>query len=208
MEVWVDGQKNFRIEGTPKDRLTVFRAVSDFLRERGRMVVEVHLNGANVSPATLRASFEGAAIAPDDKLEVRSEEVQKMVADSLRQLDESLTELPKACRALAEVFQGEAPEEGFEPFTHIAEIWGHIKEQERLVASALDLDLEAAEVGGANVGAMSTELNGFLKEAAEALQKNDAVMLGDLLEYELAPRAEQEAAIVAWLQERAAALSR
>ena len=42
-------------------------------------------------------------------------------------------------------------------------------------------------------------------EAAQAVLDGDCILIGDLLEYELAPRAEQEARIVALLQELAAA---
>ena len=34
------------------------------------------------------------------------------------------------------------------------------------------------------------ELNGFLKELIDAFQINDSVLIGDLLEYEIAPRLE------------------
>ena len=208
MEVWLDGQNNFKLEGEPKDLMAVFTAISAYLRERGRMAVEVKFNGTNISPGDLRTRLEEAPLADDAKLEVQSEEIEKMVNACLGKLDEALSELPEACRKLAEVFQGDAPTEGFEPFQHIAEIWLHIKSQERMVANALDLDLDASSIGGRSVSEMSEELNTFLEEAAEALKKNDAIALGDLLEYELAPRAEQESVIVAWLQERAAALPR
>lgn len=206
MEVWVDGQKNFRVEGEPADCLALFAAVTEFLRGQGRMPVEVKVDGVNVLPKDLRARFEDQPLSSLAKLEVRSEETVTMVADCLRQLNDALTELPNACRQLAEIFQSDAPGDGFEPFQHVAEIWQHIKAQEQLVANALDLDLAAAEVGGTTVEQLSEELNVFLQDAAVALQKNDAVALGDLLEYELAPRAEQESAIVAWLQARAAEL--
>lgn len=207
MEVWVDGESNFKVEGKPADLMAVFSAASAFLRERGRMPVEVKLNGVSLSPVDLRSKFEGVPL-DGTKLEVRSDEIRKLVDECLSRLESALAELPQACRQLAEVFQGDVPSDGFEPFQHIAEIWLHIKAQEHLVANALDLDLEASNIGGNTIGAMSEELNNFLEEAATALSRNDAVALGDLLEYELAPRAEQEADIVAWLQERAAALPR
>lgn len=207
MEVWVDGDNNFKVEGSPADLMSVFSAVSSFLRDRGRMAVEVKLNGASVAPMDLRSRFEGVSL-DGVKFEVRSDEIRKLVDECLSRLESALSELPQACRQLAEVFQGDVPSDGFEPFQHIADIWLHIKSQEHLVANALDLDLEASNIGGNTIGAMSEELNGFLEEAAEALKRNDAVALGDLLEYELAPRAEQEADIVAWLQERATALPR
>lgn len=208
MEVWVDGQNNFRVEGQPEDLLAVFRAASDFLRERGRMPIHVALDGKDIAPNTMREAFIGVAVPESGKLEIRSEEIVALIAECLRNLDEAIAELPDACRQLAEIFQGESPGDGFEPFHRLAEIWGYIKDQQRLVLNALELDLNSAEVNGQTIANRSAELNAFLEEAVLALKRSDAIALGDLLEYELAPRAEQEAEIVAWLQERAAALPR
>jgi hypothetical protein len=116
-----------------------------------------------------------------------------------------LPDLPHACRSLAEVFHSGTPEDGYEPFQELANIWSLIKTREILVVDALHLDLNALEVGGQVVAGLHSELNGFLEEAAQALQDGDCVLLGDLLEYELAPRAELEAEIVAHLQEHAPA---
>lgn len=206
MDVWVDGQNNFRVEGEPEDALAVFRAATDFLRAQGRMVTVLTVDGVGVSPGDVCARLEGVALAQVAKLEVTSEDIRVLVTESLREVEQAIVELPQLCRQLAEVFQGSDPSEGFEPFQKLAGIWGHVKSRQQLAASALELNLEAAEVQGMRVSALAEELNGFLGEAADALKRNDSVLLGDLLEYELAPRAELEAGIVAWLQERAAAL--
>jgi hypothetical protein len=49
------------------------------------------------------------------------------------------------------------------------------------------------------------ELNSFLDEAAQALRDGDTVLLADLLEYELSPRAELEGEIVSLLRRQAEA---
>ncbi len=208
MEVWVDGQNNFRVEGAPEDLLAVFRAATDFLRERGRMPIHVALDGKDISPTGMREAFLGTPVSDTGKLEIRSEEIATLIKECLSNLDEAIVELPVACRQLAEIFQGDAPDDGFDPFHRLAEIWGYVKDQQRLVANALELDLNGAEIQGQSVATLSAELNTFLEEAVQALKRTDAIALGDLLEYELAPRAEHEAAIVAWLQERADALPR
>ena len=48
----------------------------------------------------------------------------------------------------------------------------------------------------------------YSETARDFTDTDSCLRVGDLLEYELAPRAEREAEIVAWLQERADALSR
>jgi hypothetical protein len=50
------------------------------------------------------------------------------------------------------------------------------------------MDLERLEVEGKDLKAFTTELNGILRELVQAFQNQDSVLLGDLLEYEVAPR--------------------
>lgn len=207
MDVWVDGQNNFRVEGEPEDALAVFRAATDLLRAQGRMVTELKIDGVRVSPEAVLSQLQGLSPSAVGKLEVSSEDARVLIGEALREVEQAVAELPQLCRELAEVFQSPTPNDGYEPFQKLAEIWGHVKSRQQLAASALEIDLGEVEVQGQRLGTLAEELNGFLDEAAEALKRNDAVLLGDLLEYELAPRAEREAAILAWLQERAAAPS-
>ena len=122
---------------------------------------------------------------------------------ALGDLEGVLPELPEACRKLAETFHSESPESGFEPFQQFAHIWKTIKERELHIVGALGIDVDELEIDGQPIGPMHDELNKFLDEAAEALKNNDCVLLGDLLEYEMAPKAEKEIEIVAMLRSRA-----
>lgn len=208
MDVIVDGARNFAVEGEPADVLAVVSAADEFLRKQGRMIVSVNVDGEPVAPEDLVARLGGRAVAGAHTLEIASEALDDLVDRCLAELRASLPELPAACRSLSAVFHGEDPRAGYEPFEQLAEIWGHIKERERLVATALDLDMEALALDGAPFRKLHEELNGFLQEAEQALRDSDLILLGDLLEYELAPRAEREADIVALLQEHATARAR
>ncbi|MCL4218856.1 MAG: hypothetical protein KJ052_17880, partial [Candidatus Hydrogenedentes bacterium] len=88
-----------------------------------------------------------------------------------------------------------------------AEIWQTIKARQIQLSSAMDIELETLEIDGISIGQHSEELNAYLEEAAKALEGPDYVLLGDLLEYELAPRAELESRIVGLLEERRRNLS-
>jgi len=203
MEVTLDGERNFAIEGDPKDALAVMAAVNRYLRERGRAIMAVRVDGRDLSPQAVHAQLAGTDNAEIDELVVESKPIGALVNETLAELREHLPELPVACRSLAQIFQSEKPEQGFEPFVALADIWKNVKERQRLVVSALDLDLDELQVNGATLNRKSEELNGFLEEAVGALNAQDCVAIGDLLEYELAPRAEEEAAIVELLQSRA-----
>ncbi len=200
MDVIVDGASNYNLQGAPEDVFGAVGAVSEFLRSQGRSVLSVKVDGEEVSPENIDQRLKGKSIADVTRLEVGSKSTSALVEECLSGLQEFLPELPQVCSNLAEVFQGEKPDEGFEPFGELAEIWGHIKTREALVANALELDLGDLEVDGNTVQSVHAELNQFLQEAEQALKDGDIILLADLLEYELAPRAELEVSIVSLLQ--------
>lgn len=200
MDVIVDGASNYDLKGEPADALTAVGAVSEFLRSQGRSILSVKIDGNDVQPEEMTDRLKDLPTSAVERLEIGSEATSVLVENCLEGLSTTLPELPAVCRNLAEVFQGENPEEGFDPFVELAGIWADIKSREILVADALELDTKALEIGDKSLHAMHGELNQFLEEAEQALKDGDIILLGDLLEYELAPRAEQEAAIVALLK--------
>lgn len=204
MDVIVDGERNFRFDGEPKDLLSAIGAIDVWLRERKRALTAVKVDGETVTPDSLLDTFEERALDSASTIEVQSSPVQDLVRQCISEMNEVLPDLANACRSLAEVFHGETPEEGFDPFQELAGIWEHIKTRQMLIANALQLDVERLELDGEPLSAIHDDLNHFLEEAEEALRAGDCVLLGDLLEYELAPRAEREIEIAALLGARAA----
>lgn len=194
MEVIVDGDRNVVLDGHPTNAIATVVAANTYLKEQGRAILSVKADGREV------AAEELAGLGEVNVLEITSENVAELVQRSFDELDQVLPELPKVCHSLAAVFQGDAPSEGYEPFEKLAEIWGAVKSQELLIAGVLGCSLEDMRVDGMPVLRMHEELNRYLEEAADAIRTGDCVLLGDLLEYELAPRAEQEGQIVAALR--------
>ncbi len=205
MELIVDGERNFEFQGAPEDALSALAAVDQHLQDQGRAMLEVKVNGEIIGPEDVVGRLEGTALEDLQTLEVRSSDLGGLVAQSIKDLEDALPELPVACRKLAEVFHGDIPEEGFEPFNELANIWSHVKAQQARIATVLQLDMTEVAVGGKPASQFHEELNQYLEEAAAAVEAGDCVLLGDLLEYELAPRAEQEAELVNLLKDRAAA---
>ncbi len=208
MRITVDGESNFELTGEPADALGVLGAVNEWLRERGRSMVSVRVDGEALSPDTVLAQLEGRALDTVNELEVLSTASSVLVEEELQSIQEVLPELPKACRELAKLFHSETPAEAYEPFTELAALWRTLKDRQRTIARALHLDLEAATVEGQPLSALHEDLNQYLREAVDALEADDRVLLGDLLEYELAPRAEREQAIIDLLRAEAATRAR
>ena len=203
MEVILDGQANFELQGDPQDAFAAVVAVEEYLNQNGRGMLSIKADGKDVSPANLIEELQGKALDQVSTLEIDSQEISALVDICLKELEDVLPELPKACHSLAEVFHGEAPETGYEPFQQLAEIWHNVKTRQQQIFSMLGLDTGSIELDGVSFAKMHEELNKFLNEAAEALEVCDNVCLGDLLEYELAPRSESEEKIVELLRQQA-----
>ena len=167
----------------------------------------VRIDGAELSAGNLVESMRDKTVSRDRQLVITSEDTQALMDERLSDMQTSLPDLPVAWQAPARVFKSATPDAGYEPFQQFAAIWGAIKERELMVANALEISLEDLQIGELTVKQFHDDLNAYLREATEALKKRDSVLLGDLLEYELAPRAEQESVIVAILMEEAERLA-
>ncbi|MBN2444048.1 MAG: hypothetical protein JXJ04_21980 [Spirochaetales bacterium] len=53
-----------------------------------------------------------------------------------------------------------------------------------------NINVDSLTISDMSIEEYASELNGFLKELIDAFQINDSVLIGDLLEYEIAPRLE------------------
>lgn len=202
MEVIVDGSTGFAPAEAPEDAMGMIAAIGESLQAQGRAILSVTLDGQSLAPAAMLMALRGKPLSSDGRLEVVSESTAKLVSESLAELEGVLPELARVCHELAAVFQGAEPQSGFEPFQQLADAWAHVKARQELIAQALGTALDTLTLDGKTLGALHEELNGFLAEAAGALESRDLVLLGDLLEYELAPRAEAEVRITALLRER------
>lgn len=202
MEVIVDGAPGFTTDAAPTDVMGMVAAVSVSLQGKGRSLLSVTLDGKELQPAEMVGALSGKPLEAVGKLEVTSELTSKLVSDSLAELETVIPDLAKVCHELAAVFQGADPKSGYEPFHQLADIWAHVKSRQEMIAHSLGFALDSLTIDRKSVGDLHTELNGFLSEAVGALESGDLILLGDLLQYELAPRAEKEVRITALLRER------
>lgn len=205
MDVKVDGDTTWAWTREPVDVIDALSLIAENLRIRGRAIVAVEADGKPLQADQIGDELAGKSLEDVCGLAVVSAPVSTLVTESLDELEQVLPELPLVCHRLAEVFQGDDPESGYEPFQQLAEIWRVIKERELQVLNALDVDVDSLSLAGVPMIKAHEELNQFIEEAAGALEVRDCVLLGDLLEYELAPRAEAETEIVSLLREKAQA---
>ena len=149
--------------------------ICEYLRDHGRGILSVRLNGEAVTPDGLLSRLKGRPLSDILTIEIESAEIQRLVTEALAELQDAVVKLPELCRQLAELFQSETPEQAYAPFHKLAEIWGAVKARELQVAQALSLDLELAELKGVRFDEHHQELNQYLGEAAQAIESGDCV---------------------------------
>ncbi len=192
MDIIIDGSRDFGFTNPPPDLLSALCAIDDYLRENGRIPVAIQVDGEKLVPEKLIESLQNKKIDEVNELEITSRSLKTVVMETLDSIREAVPLLQGICHNLAEIFQSEQPEKGYEPFEQLAFLWGEVKNKELLIIKNLTLDLESLKINGRTLKQHHDELNKYLQEALEALKAQDGVLLGDLLEYELAPRAELE----------------
>lgn len=200
MEVIVDGDRNAELQVEHDTVGSLLSEIDDSLRRRGRAMLKIAVDGEDIPPDGLMEALGERSLDDIQSIEVESEDLVALAQSSLREMEEVLPELSSVCHSLAEVFHSDSAEEGFEKLVQLAEIWQAVKVRQIDVVSALELDLESLKLDGVSLVECFEETSQYLGKALDALEARDCVLLGDLLEYELAPRAEIEAKIVALLQ--------
>lgn len=203
MQIKIDQNDSYNIPENTTDALAALSQLSNHLRARGRAAMRLTLDGKPLPADKIAETFKDKPVDALAQLHVETAQLSTLIAEALEELEKSTPELAPACHRLAEIFQGESPEQGYEPFQQLAGIWKVIKEREMQVAQALDIEWSSLTVKEMPIERLHDELNDYLAEAAEALKVADCVLLGDLLEYELAPKAEMEPEIVAMLRGKA-----
>ena len=196
MNIIIDGGREFRPAEAPDNIITAIIQVEEHLRAQGRGILRLKINGVDIAPDELDENIDDSAPLESKVIEVQTEALGVLAKQTIDEMREVLPELATVCHQLAEVFQGGSPEEGFDEFNLLAEIWQKLKEGQEQIAHAIGVDLGAIDIGGRRLSDHHAELNKFLMESVDALEARDCVLLGDLLEYELAPRAEFEVNIL------------
>jgi len=202
MEILVDGEP-WTEPVSGDTAFDIFLVLRDRLQSEGRAILVLAVNGERVPAEKVKEELGALPTASLHRVEVGTERLLTLVERSLREMHEVLPELAVACHKLAEVFHSQNPQEGFEPFEEFSMIWQHIKEREQMITHILDLSPHAVAVKDKTMAEHTEALKAVLTQALDAMGKNDCIVLGDLLAYELAPLAEQEVEIVEQLLQHA-----
>ncbi|MFP4145431.1 MAG: hypothetical protein ACLFV3_09840 [Phycisphaeraceae bacterium] len=179
MAIFIDEQ---RTELAGSTLAEVLDSAQNELQPRGRVVVEVALDGRSLSGPDLETE-QDAAVADRD-VRLTTADPRQLVAQTLRQVDDRLEEARELQNEAAELLQQDKPSSAMDRVGEAINIW--LQAQQAVLNSAmlLGIDLDQLTIDGEPLKSFTDELLEQLQNVKELLGSQDTVALADALAYE------------------------
>lgn len=187
------------------DAGTVGEAIAgaaELARGRGRLIVDVNVDGSRWSDADLASGRRHEQTA--DVVRFTSAEPGELVGQTFEDAAKALTDADRLQREAAELLQSDKTADSMDKLGAAVSIW--IGVQEAIVSGTrlVGLDLETVHVGGDPLPVAIARLNDRLVAVRRGLQEEDGIGLADTLLYEFPPIVEEWRRVLAELMERIA----
>ena len=161
----------------------------DLARDRGRLIVDVTVDGSRLTEADLashRRHDEAASI-----IRFTSADLVELVSHTFEDAEDALAEAGELQQEAAELLQSDQHTVSMDKLGEAVSIWLSVQEAVVKGTQAIGLDLDTLHVGGASFQDMIHRLNECLKTVRRGLQDRDEVTLADTLLYEFPQIVEQ-----------------
>ncbi len=154
-------------------------------RSRGRMVVDVYVDGVLMSHDELASDTRLSR--PATEVRLNTVLASDLAQDALRAASDALVEADDLHRRAAELIQAGQMGEAMGLMSQALAIWSSVQSAASQGSEAAGIDLEAVEVDGIAMRKLIETLNGKLRQLRDALSAGDTVTLADTLLYDLPP---------------------
>ncbi len=175
---------------------------ADLARDRGRLIVDVTVDGSNLSEADLASAQHQSRTAQVVRL--TSADPVELVRQTLGDACEALTEAAELQREAAQLLQSDQHTVSMDKLTEAITIWLCVQEAVIKSAQLIGLDLDAAGSGDQGLPDAIRRLKERLEAVHRALQDRDEISLADTLLYEFPQVIEQWQRLLGELQGRVA----
>jgi hypothetical protein len=168
--------------------VTVVEAIMEGVREaraRGRMVVDVYVDGQLVTERSLASE----AFLNSTAREVRLHSViaAELAKETLQQAAEAVLEADGLQREAAELIQAGRVADAMSRLSRAIAIWSDVQSATVQGSEAAGINVNEVQVDGIAMSRLVETLNGRLRLLRDALSTGDTVTLADTLLYDLPP---------------------
>ena len=170
------------------DASTVGEAIegaAGLARERGRLIVDVIVDGTRWSEADLASDERHAQTA--EVIKFTSAEPVELVRHTFADASDSLAEAADLQREAAELLQSGQGTVSMDKLGEAVSIWLCVQEAIVSGAELVELDLDTVQTGGEPLPVAIRRLNDSLDTLRVSLQQRDEIALADTLLYDFPP---------------------
>ncbi len=178
------------------------KSASDLARDRGRLIVDVTVDGSRLTEADLASSRRHDEAA--EIIRFTSGDPVEIVTHAFEDAQDALAEADELQREAAELLQSDQHTVSMDKLNEAVSIWLSVQEAIVKGAQVVGLDLDTVHVDGAPLQDMIQRLNECLKIVRRGLQDRDEIALADTLLYEFPQIVEQWRGLLRNLQARIA----
>ena len=203
MDIQIDGERFDLLDEVPPTAGDVFDRVDEWIARKGRCVVGITIDGNQISSVQLGEITLRRADS-FDRFEFVTQSTSDLVESLVGELESKIEELGGLARELAMHFQGEVETPPLDMLAKMVEVWRSILERIVTAAGLLRIEMGTLDVPGTGLaGDHHDRVTDTLNKIVSAVEQSDFVLVADLLEYEVAPGVEREAAVLAALRRAA-----
>ncbi len=187
------------------DANTVGEAIegaADLARDRGRLIVDVTVDGDRWTEADLASTGRQAQTA--QVIRFASAEPVELVRQTLEDAGNALTNADALQREAAELLQSDDAAVAMDKLGEAISIWLGVQKAIVSGAQLVELDLDTMTVGGKPLPEAIARLADRLGAVRNGLKQRNAIDLADTLLYEFPPIVEEWRRLLSELQERIA----
>lgn len=182
---------------------TVLASASARLSDRGRVVVEVQLDGLPIVAGNY-AQHQRASVS-DAEIRLYSANPHELTVTTLQQVKAHLDQARQAQLQAAELFQQDKQSQALEQVIQVIEVWQQVQQAVLHSVQLLGIDVDERQVDGQTVVEMTDSLIEQLKGLHELLTVVDTVGLADVLAYEWPGTADRWerliAELIGWIEQ-------
>ncbi len=177
-------------------------SASELARNRGRLIVDVTVDGRRLTEADLASSRRHDEAA--EIIRFTSADPVEIVTHAFEDAQDALTEADELQREAAELLQSDQHTVSMDKLNEAVSIWLSVQEAIVKGAQVVGLDLDTVHVDGTPFQEVIHRLNGCLKIIRRGLQDRDEIALADTLLYEFPQIVEQWRGLLRELRARIA----
>jgi len=167
--------------------------------QANRLVIECKVNEEPVSLLD-RTGLQDISVEKIDKIELRVENKTTRVIESLDEIERLFPIIINSFTEVSDTLIAGQKHKALTAFTQSLGNWRKIINFLRVIEASYKLDFDTIEINGRKVDDLNTDLFNILNEIKKAIENEDLVTIGDLVEYELKDKLEEQKSVITILK--------